>query len=584
MSKIDFKFEKIVAQYNRRQAPINTLYGGSGFLIENEELRPTDFLTTAGVHTLNAINLGLLEYFYSTERWIIFKQAAPYNNFYAWDLSAAPVSLGAGGAGKLVDFVPIDNRIYLFDGTTIPRKYFKLATIGHQCVEQGVEQFADLYFVSIAEIVGGGTWAGGSAGTTYYYKLSWGFDNEQETIEGNANTTAKSQLLNLTTNVIRLTVAVPVIGGRIPTHVNVYRRAGASGDYQFIVSWTTTGLGALTINDAGYTATVTRIAPTTKNKINFAAELGVYYANRLWACTRDGNLLYYSGILEPDSMQTGTPIKVGAKSDYFTRLIAHPNFLVIVKQDTIWIIEGYSPADFRLTKLPINMGSLAMLATILVENYIYFANSQGIYRYALGGDPEPIQGDIQEYFDAAVSNSSFLSMSAVRNPITGNVDFTMPGSGAIFSYNHKRAKWVGKYGTTLPAICLQLVKTSPSTPQYRMSYMVGTDYIEHKRSTDASVIDTTIQLNAKVDSPSEKKLYRFMRFTYSATQDITLVVVVVVDGVSYTLPTETLLASGTEKTIKLGFTSDDLYINMSWSQNPLIIKDVEMEIDAIGSW
>lgn len=586
MPPVDFHIDRMLAQYNRRQAPVNTIYDGSGFLIENNELRPTDYVAAPVVHTLDGPCVGLLEYFYSTERWLLFKISSPYNGHFIWNLTNPPVSLGAGGIDKFADYVVIDNRVYIFDGGSLPKKYYKTVA-GHQLVDQGVPQFADTYFTACTRAAAAdGVWLPGQVGTTFYYKLSWQFSNEQEIIEGNANDTARSAVLVATTDRLNLSVTVPLVGGRVPTHVNVYRRSGASGDYGYIVSWNISGIGAITINDTGYTASATRVAPINKFQMNYAAELGCYYGNRLFSCTKAGNLLYYSDVLAPDSTQLSTPIKVGANTDFFTRLIAHINFLLIVKQESMWILEGTNPSDFRLTRLPINIGSLATFATILVDGIVYFINNSGIFKYTFGAEAIPIHSDIQEYFDALqVTSQTYLAGTvARRNPITGNIDFYFPSNQSIMSYNSAANKWVGKYTVGGTNTFLQAVKVNNTVPQTRFAYMINKNYYEHSRNTLASTINTSVQLNSKIQSPTNNKFYRFVRFTYSASQDTTVNITVIVDGISYVLTPVVFPASSTEKTVKLGFTSDDLYFNIDWEQNPFIIKDIELEVEQIGSW
>lgn len=307
-----------------------------------------------------------------------------------------------------VDSLLLNDTLYLTESwqrnedVDYPNVKFLIDVLGNtKFVNIGIEK--PRFDATLTRLTGSGNWT--EVGNPSY-RFSYIYKDSKRFIEGNAREEQSIEIL-ATTNRVQIQIPTPVNNGDLITGVRIYRRGpGASGSAGF-------GL----INEAYPAFPYTFIDTGNNNiqqdltiapKIDHSQPLGcsvavAYYNELVFFALNDGESLIFSKPAFPEAFPSQNLISVGSRDDKFIKLLPTKDFLIIVKQRSMWVLEGRTVAEFRLQKIS-NMGSLCPNFTVIHNNFLYFANESGIFKTTLFDEPINLATQIQETFNTAKLN------------------------------------------------------------------------------------------------------------------------------------------------------------------------------------
>lgn len=601
------------------ETPIDFLRQANNCLIINGQIRKRRKFSSYAFTDSNDI-LGMIELDYTriaavARRYLFYKNndgvsTSLWRVAYGSTLQNGPTTVTTAGNANRPHFKFANNIIlYCADGDEV-HKFFISTGPTNNFEEIGIP-------AGTAPVVSAQAGAGGTLNGATGYTYAWVEDNDYQEIEGNIFPwDGAVTSVNLTAGVNYGRIVIPASPHTRINKARIYRmNPGGTIGYQ-IAEVTVTTAGTTTYNDTP-TATQNTLlpAPIDENgqfgstcKILEWHKQRMFYAQYTQSGTnRFSNRLFWSEILKPESVKSVSYVEVGDENDEFISLITLPQFLLIIKQRSIWILEGSSPADFRLQQIN-NYGSLAPEGTLYYRNAIYLINEEGIFKTNGFDEPLNLSDQIKEDWDLINADSDFVLEYSfvVVEPVTGYIWFcfnTTSGvnSFTVFIFNPKIGLFVGKIDDF---VCRCFTHLEEYNDKARLAYydvssnnVKAYDIFPSSGLTDETELDNLLfTTGAFVEEMSgQNKLYRLVKFIVSSELDETVELWVVrsTEGSgSEDLITNSLVLGANSETKKgigrsahsgLGIQlSGD---NLSFASNKYwAIAGMEIEYEKIGNW
>jgi hypothetical protein len=90
------------------------------------------------------------------------------------------------------------------------------------------------------------------------------------------------------------------------------------------------------------------------------------------------NRIYFSRELQPEAVPLLNYLEVGSKNQQINRIIPLRDGIIILKQDGVFRLSGYSPTSFVITGLDNSVRILADNTAAVLDNQVYFLSDQGV--------------------------------------------------------------------------------------------------------------------------------------------------------------------------------------------------------------
>lgn len=343
---------------------------------------------------------------------------------------------------------------------------------------------------SVVKSALGGSWvANYNTPSQIKWKYSWVVINANQTLESNLIpiVAGSGELAGVLTDKFTIGIQAKPTGYSHITHMRIYRSIDSGATYYRInhgggateVVYATTFVD---LGDVTYPATST-IPPTTHGQLTpltvpsaISPTSLAMWKGRMWYGV--GDKVYFSelntlnDITSVEYVQSSSFFNItpyGDPADYLNwnsiqRLVAFPQFLLIICKRSMYIIEGDTPADFKYRIIAPDYGTTAPQSVLVHQGELYFANNAGIFRTTLADKPSNIALQIWKDFDAVRIADTVKSIVSIPDHRTGNIWFITDSSG-IFIYNPNIDKFVGIIVITFNAIGLQTFASDGGPPR-----------------------------------------------------------------------------------------------------------------------
>jgi hypothetical protein len=306
--------------------------------------------------------------------------------------------------------------------------------------------------VSSSLALDAGTWLDPNTGE-FEYVTTWMRKNgDYETIEGNADLGLIKTAI-ITAALEGVIVTKPTFVPAQVTHWRVYRRFKETGGPFFLVaeeSGNTTDIAVATttfIDHGDPNKYNTSISVPTRNtqQLTIPSHMA-YWRNKLWygynevLAPSNGGRLAYSLTDSPDYIPSDNFFIVGDSSEKFVKLLSTETALIIIKEKSIWRIDGISEDNFILSQVQ-NYGAIESQCNIvgLDQRTIYFLNKRGIWEAKFDQEPRLISDQILKDFEI----SDIDSWSAVADTINNWIIFQ--SDVAVFVYDPINSIFIGEF-------------------------------------------------------------------------------------------------------------------------------------------
>jgi len=90
------------------------------------------------------------------------------------------------------------------------------------------------------------------------------------------------------------------------------------------------------------------------------------------------NLLLHSGLFDPTYIPESGYILVGSDAEKITNLVQFYDYLVILKERSIWVLQGATPNEYRMNPINDKYGCIAPDSVQLIENNVVFLSESGV--------------------------------------------------------------------------------------------------------------------------------------------------------------------------------------------------------------
>lgn len=601
--------------------PINIIRDMSNMLIENGCLTKTKPLSKSTNSAYTNKFLDIFEYIYSqfVLSYFVFKDRGGSNDYkyidgesintsIATTLTTVPTMSSNGNDVKKARSNA--NIIYLCDGTVPGRKFFRDGT-DIRLYKNGLPAPTSAPTLSVPSAFAG------SLNGDYYYYYTWVQTNEHQTIESEASPISAVQAVTLTTCPIRITIpATPTstASGYI-TKARVYRLDPANTIAYYITEVTVSGSGTTVVDDYGnnsghgYTRDFTRPKPVGENtQINFNPYHIAWYKQRMWYSKLQSNEIYFSEVLRPDAVKNDTSyLVIGDKDDAIKSLISTPQFLLVVKRKTMWIVEGSNPSDFLVTQV-CRYGSQTE-HVCWYQGYLYYANESGIFRTRLAGEPEKISDQILNDFRTALDASTrprVENWKFLVEPTSNMIWISINSSGATanlptitYIFNPSIGKFVGVINVGIES--WGIFYSSNNTPKLFFTvadgyiYLYNVTTLEGISNYTGGYSEITQDISATIGGfidpyPIAMKLYRLLKLMYKTDGQTETIDVGArkIDGTAITVKSNLSLGSGANALMTVGRSDKALSFKISKTAADMtkrwLINFTEIEYEPTTTW
>lgn len=236
----------------------------------------------------------------------------------------------------------------------------------------------------------------------------------------------------------------------------------------------------------------------------FAEELQSYdgcieYKGRLllWGDSEYPNRLRYSAYYQPDCFS-------GADSGYtdacggmdpILACVQFYNELFVIKKNSVWLLEGYSPATFGFLKISTSIG-IASPASLQVidmvafteegdgKSIVIFQATDGVYKFN-GRSIEKISYAIGNYFDPdhddCIPANEITASTSFTDPI--NHEYHLVLSAVELVYNYAMNQWLPPFKREIVATCGCLLR---GTDNRYYTYIGSSSGFVMRAETDTS--------------------------------------------------------------------------------------------------
>jgi hypothetical protein len=198
----------------------------------------------------------------------------------------------------------------------------------------------------------------------------------------------------------------------------------------------------------------------------------------LWGDPEYPNRLRYSSVIRPDCF-AGNDSGYTAPFGNDSKILACHRFyneLLVLKEDSIWLLEGYSPDTFGILKLTDKTGVVGPKASCVVEagssvmkadealTVVPVVTHDGLYLID-GRKPRKVTGPVAHYFDSEYSTcieaTKLDDIQVFADRVRNEVHILVPYSGtqAAFElvYNYVYNEWYPPWKRTVGAAASYLV-------------------------------------------------------------------------------------------------------------------------------
>lgn len=189
-----------------------------------------------------------------------------------------------------------------------------------------------------------------------------------------------------------------------------------------------------------------------------------------WGDPRYPNRLRYSAKGFPDCFSgsdSGWTEAFGNEGE-IVRAIRFYNELIVFKKDSVWLLEGYSPATFGALKLADTVGLCSAPAAAVVEagnpsmhrleslSIAIWPDTDGVY--ALDGrKPRKVSFPIDHYFNTeystALAASELDELQCFIDPLNNEYHLLAPVTGVELVYNYVTDEWYPPWTRHMPLQC-----------------------------------------------------------------------------------------------------------------------------------
>lgn len=247
------------------------------------------------------------------------------------------------------------------------------------------------------------------------------------------------------------------------THFRIYRREdGTDGTWYFLRQEP-----AQPVVDGN--GTVTRLL---EDALNFTSGLpprsnvACLHRNRVWykdvTSGYYGSDVWYSDFDRPEQVFAGNQVQFGRDpADYLVALHSAFGVLLGFNTKSIWAVSGYDPSSFVTTRIVGDVGCIAANTIVEIDNRIYFAGANGVYRFdgnsveclSLPDDPSASRiGRLSDWFAPAAQ----LTLTAGFDPFT--YSYVLCGNGRVDGFAlqlayHVRTRSWQRWDIPCTAVC-----------------------------------------------------------------------------------------------------------------------------------
>lgn len=333
--------------------------------------------------------------------------------------SLTVVKSGQGSDNKY-SFCNLNDQCYIVNNDDDNIK-FDGDNVSDMCIEA-----PDMSAGSVAYVGTGSVFAVGTYGYLFTYVNNHGAPGDYSPTYGQESnpetlTDTNFPTITLTSTATSLSISgIPTSTDPQVSHVNIYRTTvnGSIYDAQYsgqVTNGTSTYSDTTADSDLGDSIQLFHSIPPTFKKI-------LVHKNKIFAFEENSTNLWYSydynGWYWPQGEFGGLDFRVQVNKDdgdYIKNIVSYVNGLLIFKENSVWVLEGYDESDFFLRQIDYNehIGCVGINGAINVNNNIYFVDKKGIY-VTDGNSFQNISSPVINHFN----NKNLLYGSAIdRNKI-----------------------------------------------------------------------------------------------------------------------------------------------------------------------
>jgi len=201
-----------------------------------------------------------------------------------------------------------------------------------------------------------------------------------------------------------------------------------------------------------------------------AADGVIEFKNRLftWGDPEYPNRLRYSANGRPDCFSGSDSGYTDAFGDMkpITCALRFYNELIVWKEDSVWLLEGFSPQTFGTLRIADTIGLASPKSAVVVEtgypamktdeplSIALWQDTDGVYVLD-GRKPKKVSGPVDHYFNTeyttAIAAASINNRQAFVDPLNNEYHLLLPTSELV--YNYVRAEWYPPWERNVDLVC-----------------------------------------------------------------------------------------------------------------------------------
>jgi hypothetical protein len=196
----------------------------------------------------------------------------------------------------------------------------------------------------------------------------------------------------------------------------------------------------------------------------------VEFKNRLftWGDPEYPNRLRYSANGRHDCFSGNDSAYTSAFGDMkpITCALRFYNELIVWKEDSVWLLEGYSPQTFGTLRIADTIGLASPKSAVVVEtgypamktdeplSIAMWQDTDGAYVLD-GRKPKKVSGPVDHYFNTeyatAIPAASINNRQSFVDPLNNEYHLLLPTSELV--YNYVRAEWYPPWERNVDLVC-----------------------------------------------------------------------------------------------------------------------------------
>ena len=214
--------------------------------------------------------------------------------------------------------------------------------------------------------------------------------------------------------------------------------------YWYRMSWAASLSASVSIYMIVY-APFPEVLPTYDGCVEFKGRLMV------WGDPEYPNRLRFSALDRPDCLSGSDSGYTDPFGDMKKILCAIPfyNELIVFKEDSVWLLEGYNPQTFGTLKVADTIGLASPKSALVIEtgspsmhadeplSIALWQDVDGIYMLD-GRKPRKTSGPIERYFNSeytdCIAAASIRNRQAFVDPLNNEYHFLLPAGELVYNY------------------------------------------------------------------------------------------------------------------------------------------------------